>query len=433
MKRLKDLHADLSEARVRKELAEEEEHRIKEGGLSLHETPAAVFIQMGLELEEAQRRLRRLDGVITTKLNTTLGDETTLTEERNNFRVRRKAWEKLCPIYMPGILQYKANLAKEDPQVQTASNKAEDVVIWLPSLIPSSRRSQVCMDGLAEIEERLRDAQCMDSLQKLRRILRVKSRLIHFKNKNVRGQRDGTRSRSVIDRVHLKARNAADRYRACRAAKLALAGPGKWEDTFRVLDNRDIRGYQDPDRLRPKVGRKGTLEDDQPRAAVADTEEEFELFNEVRTRRDGSGETRRTLSWIWTTTPMNSTGDGDDILRVEWAKSRARADRAAEEVMLLKEEMRRVLEFLEWKARWWQERSLFVREGSGRALGEGVKAFAIGQSSLQLRLAVDDKADDGGGDDDEGSDSEDETFHEDGNRERDDDDDDEDEEDIDIW
>ncbi|PPQ99613.1 hypothetical protein CVT26_009184, partial [Gymnopilus dilepis] len=124
--------AYLSEARVRKELAEEEEHRIKEGGLSLHETPAAVFIQMGLELEEAQRRLRRLDGVITTKLNTTLGDETTLTEERNNFRVRRKAWEKLCPIYMPGILQYKANLAKEDPQVQTASNKAEDVVIWLP-------------------------------------------------------------------------------------------------------------------------------------------------------------------------------------------------------------------------------------------------------------------------------------------------------------
>ena len=50
----KDLRVDLSEARVRKELAEEEGRRIKEGGVALHETPAAVFVQMGLELEEAQ-------------------------------------------------------------------------------------------------------------------------------------------------------------------------------------------------------------------------------------------------------------------------------------------------------------------------------------------------------------------------------------------
>ena len=44
----------MSEAQVKKELAAEEERRIKEGGHSLHETSAAVFIQMGLDLEEAQ-------------------------------------------------------------------------------------------------------------------------------------------------------------------------------------------------------------------------------------------------------------------------------------------------------------------------------------------------------------------------------------------
>ncbi|PPR04026.1 hypothetical protein CVT26_001447 [Gymnopilus dilepis] len=382
----------LSEAQVRKELADEEERRIKEGGVSLHETAPAVFVQMGLELEEAQRRLRPLDEVISAKISTTLGDESSLTEERNNFRVRRRAWEKLLPIYMPGLSLYQAQLAKEDPQAHTPSSKAEDAIIWLPSLIPTSRRPQVCLDGLAEIEERFRDAQCKDSLSKLRRILRVKSRMIHFKNKNIRGQRDGTRSRSVIDRVHLKARNAADCYRACRAAKLALVGHGKWEETFRELNNSDIRGYQDPDRLKPRVGRKGTLEDDQDTQSAGATdpaqEEDFELFNEVRTRRDGTGETRRTLSWIWTTSPTDSTGDQDDVLRVEWAKSRARAARAAEEVMLLKEEMRRVLVFLEWKAAWWQERQSSKREGLGRALEEGVKAFAICQADIQLRLAA---------------------------------------------
>ncbi|PPQ77173.1 hypothetical protein CVT26_008093 [Gymnopilus dilepis] len=377
----------LSEAKVRKELADEEERRIKAGGVSVHETPAAVFVQMGLELEETQRRLRRLDKTITAKISTTLGDKSTLTEERNNFRVRRKAWEKLLPIYMPGILQYKADFAKEDPQTSVSSNKAEDVTIWLPSLIPQSRRPHICYDGLAEVEERLREAQCTDSLRKLRRILRVKSRMIHFKNKNVRGQREGTRSRSVIDRVHLKARNAADRYRACREAKLALSGPGKWEENFRVLDNSDIRGYQDPDRLRPKVGRKGTLEDGQAPGVTADNaEQDFELFNEVRTRRDGTGETRRTLSWIWTTSSADGEGDKDEILRVEWAKSRARAARAAEEVMLLKEEMRRVLEYLGWKAMWWRER-LDSRGGLDKALTEGVKAFATGQADLQLQLA----------------------------------------------
>ncbi|KAF8895002.1 hypothetical protein CPB84DRAFT_1848339 [Gymnopilus junonius] len=380
--------AYMSEAQIKKELAEEEERRIAEGGVSLHETSAAGFIQMGLDLEEAQRRLKHLN-------------------EHNSLRIQLRAWEKLLPIYIPGLLQYETNLLHssatsqkgekgsdklQDTPEGSSSNKPEDAVLWLPSRIPALVRSQVCLVGLPEIEEWLRGAQCMDSLRKLCRILRVKRRMIHFKNKNLHGQRDGTRSRSVIDCVHLKARNAADRYRASRAAKLELAGPGKWEETFRPLNDGDIRGYQDPNHLHPKAGRPGTLEDD--RAAGPSTapntgdNQEFELFNEVRTRRDGTGETRRTLSWIWLTIPSNdSEEDKDDILRVEWAKSRARATRATEEVMLLKEEMRRVLAFLEWKSRWWQDRQC-TRTGLEKSMAEGVQAFALRQSSLQSQLAA---------------------------------------------
>ncbi|KAF8868210.1 hypothetical protein CPB84DRAFT_1651163, partial [Gymnopilus junonius] len=170
-----------------------------------------------------------------------------------------------------------------------------------------------------------------------------------------------------------------------------LSGPGKWEETFRVLNNEDIRGYQDPNWLPKKTSHPGTQEDDHvamsSTAPTAPDHEEFELYNEVRTRRDGTGETRRTLSWIWITAPSaDSDDDKDDILRVEWAKSRARAGRAAEEVMLLKEEMRRVLAFLEWKSHWWQDRQS-MQSGLEKDIMEGAQAYALTQSNLQMRLA----------------------------------------------
>jgi len=44
----------LSEAEVRKELAKEEEGRLGNGGIALHEVSASAFIALGLELEDAQ-------------------------------------------------------------------------------------------------------------------------------------------------------------------------------------------------------------------------------------------------------------------------------------------------------------------------------------------------------------------------------------------
>ncbi|KDR84217.1 hypothetical protein GALMADRAFT_54716 [Galerina marginata CBS 339.88] len=387
--------AYLSEAQVKKELAEEEERRLAQGGVSLHATSAWSFFQMGLDLEDTQHRLKRLSKTNAGKLNITLGQERTLTEERNILRGRIRAWEQLLHIYMPGLLQYQTDLAKRTSSQSDSPPKSEhpeDFELWLPSHLPAAVRATVCSSGLPKIEERLRDAQCSDALDKIRCILKVKSRMIYFKNKNLRGQRDRTRSRTIIDRVHQKARNAADRYRSARRGKLALAGPGQWEETFRVLEDRDIRGYQDPNRLHTRVGRRGVLEDEQLDQAQSEqpesNDEGFVLFNEERSRRDGTGETRRTLSWIWLTTPSSDADDNqDEILRVEWAKSRARASRAREEVMLLKEEMRRVLAFLQWKAGWWTER-LEPRDGLTKELKEGIQAFAKSQSKLQEDLAT---------------------------------------------
>jgi hypothetical protein len=75
-------------------------------------------------------------------------------------------------------------------------------------------------------------------------------------------------------------------------------------------------------------------------------------------------------------------------LRVEWAKSVARADRWDEDIILILEEMRRVLVFLGiWKALWW------VLRGSARSnvsdeLREGLSAYAAKQTSIQEALAA---------------------------------------------
>ncbi|PPQ85548.1 hypothetical protein CVT25_006739, partial [Psilocybe cyanescens] len=323
-----------------------------------------------------------------------------LTEQRNVLATRIHAWEQLLPIYIPGVLQYQT----DHPHPSTSMN-SEDTILWLPSAILEPHRSCTSRAGLGDIESRLRHAQMVDALNSIRQILKVKTRMIQFKNKNICGQRDGLRSTSVIDRVHERARFAAAKYRAARIAQLALVGPGDWEVLLKILEDGDIRGYQDPNRLHIRVGRRGTYEDGQgpadvgrrgtyedgqgPADGVRQEEGELELFNEVRTRRDGTGKTRRTLLWIWTTatSATASDDDRDDILRVEWVKSRARANRAKEEVMLLKEEMRRTLAFLDWKANWWRNRQRSRAVAESKDLLVGISSYALSQAGVQESLA----------------------------------------------
>ncbi|KAF9471153.1 hypothetical protein BDN70DRAFT_783782, partial [Pholiota conissans] len=328
----------LTEAQVRKELAEEEESRLAGGGSSFHEVSASGFVVLGLELEQLQRRIQQL--AKDTKSSATARAEGGLTVQRNILRSRLRSWEQLQAIYMPGLLQYR--ISAELSGTSTPSDRhPESVELWLPSSIPNEHRTHVCIADLPNVEEQLRTAQCRDALDAIRHILRVKSRMVLFKNKNVRGQREGTRSRTIIDRVHERAKAAAAKYRAARRAKMALCGSGDWEEELRPLADGDIRAYQDPNRLRPRTGRRGTLEDDQlaavPEADIMDEHDDINLLRQPRERRDGTGETRRTLSWIWMTSSRSRdpADETDEILRSEWAKSRARVNRSTEEVLLL--------------------------------------------------------------------------------------------------
>lgn len=73
-------------------------------------------------------------------------------------------------------------------------------------------------------------------------------------------------------------------------------------------------------------------------------------------------------------------------MRVEWAKMRARAERWAEEVLLLTEEMRRVIAWFDAKSLWWlNQRSRRLDVSPETAAG--LTAYALKQSVMYQDLA----------------------------------------------
>ncbi|PPQ86449.1 hypothetical protein CVT25_008099 [Psilocybe cyanescens] len=130
---------------------------------------------------------------------------------------------------------------------------SEDTVLWLSSAIPEPHRSCISGTGLGDIESQLHHAQMVDLLNSIRQILKI----------------------------------------------VFINEPGDWEVLLKKLEDGDIRGYQDPNQLHIQVGRHGTYEDSQGLVdGVRQEKGELELFNEVRTRRDGTGKTQQTLSAV---------------------------------------------------------------------------------------------------------------------------------------
>ncbi|KAG1719064.1 hypothetical protein EDB19DRAFT_1582539, partial [Suillus lakei] len=166
-----------------------------------------------------------------------------------------------------------------------------------------------------------------------------------------------TRVSTVLNKVEQTMKTAVARYRRAWSAVKTLSvvlGKPNWEVELPELRPVDIRGM-----------------------AEGET---------------GQSEGTPTLSWIWKTRGVAGLGeDGEAVLseglRIEWCKSRARANRWGEdsEVELLQEEMRHVADFLSWHAGWWEEQ-VNRRAALAAPEQEGIQGYVKRQAALRRAM-----------------------------------------------
>ena len=238
----------------------------------------------------------------------------------------------------------------------------ESLPLYLPSSLPSEISQRPELKDICESEHRLREAQADDALADVRRLRRIIQGLWLFKKLNVSGtgNRPNTRMLNLYTRFQTKLQHAANRYNVAYTALKGLDPNGGWKERLKELKASDIRG----------PGRDADNPDD--------------------ARSNGRFEP----SWIWLVTRLpqergdNQTEDEfNHSMRTEWAQTRARMCRWNEELLIVQEEMRRVLAYFEWKSSWWLEQAN-RRSGLEASVQSGVMAYAHKQSTLSLRMAA---------------------------------------------
>lgn len=164
---------------------------------------------------------------------------------------------------------------------------AEQVALWLPSALTRVEREDICQTGLSSMEEKLREGQCYDTLDKIRAALRAKAHFIQHKNANVRSQRRTTRALNLIDGFTARINAAFLKYNIARAALLSLRGSGEWEKTLRNLVKED---------LQPPSGGELGIED--PTSSIGPDGRPLPK-RQLEKQRKALGEGYRVISWIW--------------------------------------------------------------------------------------------------------------------------------------
>ncbi|KAF7791816.1 hypothetical protein EIP86_002840 [Pleurotus ostreatoroseus] len=342
---------------VKLKLMAEEEKELREGraAYSAQSGTPSAFVLLGLEIEDLQDNLKR-DVSITPAANA-LG-QTTRMERRIALWKKIEQYRKAQEFYMPGLARAIRDV--EDRIGQPGWQEAEQVPLYLPSYFEDpAARATACDPKIASMEEVIREADAYESLDKLRRRLHARVFANKFKIKNVTGQRANTKARSWQKTIDQQIIESKHRYRRSRMALLALRGPGTWSETIlRELTDADVRAFNE---------RAMTLEEIREREAA----------------RRASGIQEEEIMAV----PLDEGLALGEALRVEWARSKGRSERWTEEVALLWEESRRIVEFSNGLATWWDAQAA-RRTVTSAALREGLLVYARKQAAAERALAT---------------------------------------------
>ncbi|KAJ7873906.1 hypothetical protein B0H14DRAFT_2343923 [Mycena olivaceomarginata] len=366
-----------TEAQLRASLKKEEQEAAKKGQAPLHATSATAFLAAGLQLEETQRRIKAELAVG----NLTADRESKVEEHHLAFVAKLRKFRELQAVYTPGAVRM---MQKEEisrnPDLPAPS--PEHIKLWLPSeLPPAERTGSGCQRNVIDMEVTLREGQAENVLVSIRGRLHCKHFLINFKNKNLTGQKKTTRAHTIIAQLGARIELTTRKYRDARAALTSLRGE-EYAPHLKLLKASDI-----------------TLEGEEARDSSEAAKSDREALKRMARvggrstqplRSDASAKTAPGISWIWLANNGLDVSEEDlhDSLRVDWSRAKARKTRWDEEVELLREEMRRVLRYLEWdKSRWEKLR----QDAAGRTdiamdFRGGLEAYAAKQAALHAEL-----------------------------------------------
>ncbi|KAJ7260647.1 hypothetical protein C8J57DRAFT_1636746 [Mycena rebaudengoi] len=361
--RYKDAHL----SKVQYELAQEAAAR-EEGNMEDEDTVRAGMhinecIAMGVQLED-QQCILGFD-VTATGLHPTDDQRRVMVERMSKLRRRILAWMVIQTQFFPSV---------------TRIHKLEDD----PPL------ASVGADGASGHDHGGSGLQAK----------RAGGGVPHQQETEEKGVKAYTRSQGKIESLNEQVRQA-ERYRGMRSSLVVLGRVlqnNEWEVALRPLAETDVRGM-----LRAHFG-------DEARQAATRAKKgkgKGRGVEEPRTKRR-KVVAYKVLSWIWlaqkraptATEAMereageeNVSAEGeqpamDEALRIEWAKTRARSLRWSEEVQLLEEEMRRIVQYLEWQANWWTMRVGLREDKINERQQEGYRAYALRQALLKRSLAA---------------------------------------------
>ncbi|KAJ7169138.1 hypothetical protein C8R43DRAFT_1121027 [Mycena crocata] len=367
-----------SEAQIRASLKTEEQEAAKAGAVPLHATSATAFLAAGLGLEETQRRIKTEIAAGTP----TADRQSKLQEHRLAFITKLRSFRELQAVYTPGAVRcILAEEAHRDTDLSPPN--PEFIRLWLPSELPAAElEGGGCQHNIVAMEATMREGQCNNALSNIRMHLHSKRFLITFRDENITGQKKSTRSRTIIsqlsDRVDLLAR----KYRQGYLALCKLKGPN-YAPHLKELKAADLilEGEEARD---PGEAAKSD------RAAIKKLARIGSGKTSAPLRNDASSKTAPGISWIWIAPGALDESEEHlhESLRVDWARAKARKNRWEEEVELLREEMRRVLRYLDWYADTWDARASAAtsRTDIDAETKQGMEAYAAKQSTMLRRL-----------------------------------------------
>ncbi|KAJ7446031.1 hypothetical protein B0H11DRAFT_1930373 [Mycena galericulata] len=358
-----------------------EEYVCTDDGVEIEqEHSPGMFLSMGLELEDMQRRLEvDVRALKDPSANQKLG----FTKRRTTLLKRIYKFREIQRVYMPSV---RAFLSDAQKQMFDGNGEQlpENTRLFMPSEIAdSTTRGRACAIGLAEVEARLREAEAGEALEAVRQGLRTRTMTNRYKLRNFTGQGMMTKGQGILRQINIKIHIAKLRYRYSRAALLVLRGHGVWEDGLRVLADEDVRALNE---------RALTMEEKAQNQHWAELGGAIIEGGVARAAGVAAGEGSHTLSWIWYTAGATTDDENDprlhDALRVEWCKAFARTTRFSEEIRHLREEMRRTVAFGYTAARKWDALSVEELPNSTPELTEGRRAYAAEHADTERRTCA---------------------------------------------